>query len=261
MSLEAAQIGMLRQAYTAIGATFPNAVKEAIADRDKLNNLDALTVATSDQVADAILDCLLDGRDPLNDTQVQRLTTSYQLGGATGGNLSYVVGRAAERRVIAAYQASGDEILATLTEAAAVAGKNLADAHRILGDIDLSDSDTIMKLGPDAARAWAEARDAEKLLRQIDRAWSALATLTGFASVSGDPTLRLAALDLEQYEKVGRKADAWTIVRAGATIALADAASIRERTDAIHGQRQKRQGIADNAAEREQGRAHRFTAA
>ena len=110
-----------------------------------------------------------------------------------------------------------------------------------------SESAVVLRLGPDAARAWAEARDAVELLRVVDRAWTALVNLTSFASTSTSPTLRLANLDLETLEKVGRKADGWAIVRAGGRIELADATTIRERTDRIANARQNREHGRANA--------------
>lgn len=111
-------------------------------------------------------------------------------------------------------------------------------------------------MGPLAGRAWAEARDAVTTIRVIDRAWTALADLTGLAPASVDPTLRLADLTLEQFEKVGRKADPWSIVRAGGTIDLADRITIRERTEKISRARQQRQSQAEESYREKARRTH-----
>lgn len=243
MSLNTAHISLIRQTFTAIGATLPKGVTKALEERDKLATL-RVPVATGDQVADAVADCLLAGRDPLDDDQVRRLATSRALTGSLDTEMSYSVGQAAERRVVAALGTHLDQILGSLTTAAAQAGDVLADAFGIIGDVELSESELILRMGPDAARAWAEARDAVLRLRKIDSAWVALANLTHFAPTSVDQTTRLADLDLEQFEKVGRKADPWTIVRNGGTIALADGTTIRERADRIAAAKQKRQTAA-----------------
>lgn len=255
MSLETAHIGVIRQTFAALGADLPKPVTAAVAEFDKLTTA-GVPIATSTQIGDAVADCLLDGRDPLADDHVRALVLSQSLGGSTGTNLDHIVRLAAERRVIAAYRASVDTILATLGKHADHAGQQLADAFALIGDNDLSDTQLVLSLGPDAARAWAEARNAVALLRKIDGAWHALASVTQFAATSGEQSLRLADLDLDQLEKVGRRADAWAIVRAGGQIDLADATTIRERTDRTAQARQQREQNRVNAPRDEYRRLH-----
>ncbi|WP_148574958.1 hypothetical protein [Nocardioides caldifontis] len=246
MSLTTAHIGMIRQAFTAIGATLPKPVTTALTDADKLAHANPIPSVTGEQIADAIAACILEDRDPLTDDEVQRLVTAQALGGVTGRNVTYGLGTAGERRVVAAMRAHADTILGALSKAARTAGETLTDAHAIIGDHDLGESEVVLKLGPEAARRWAEARDALTLLRKIDGAWVALANLTRFASTTVEPALRLADLNLATFEKVGRKADAWAIVRAGAVIDLADATTIRERSQRLSDEREARQvRIAD----------------
>lgn len=247
MSLNNAHISLIRQAFTTIGATLPKGVTQALADRDTLT---AATVpaATHDQIADAIAECVLAGRDPLDDEDVRRLAVSRALAGGHLHDFSHLLKASAERRVINALAANADEILARLAAPADKAGDTLADARRILGRVELSESEAILKKGPDAARAWGEAREAVHLLRVIDSAWVAMANLTGFASPTADPTIRIADVDMEIFEKVGRKAEPWAIVQAGGTIKLADATTIRERRDRIAAEKQRRQTLAASAA-------------
>lgn len=241
MSTTTAQLGMLRTAITAAGATFPKDVVQALADRDKIAQASSDFLAPSaDQVADAIAGCLLRGEDPADDEHVRHLTTASAISSPSGG-YSMNVTAAADRRVVAALEANADVIIGILAEAAAKAGAKLANAFRVIGDHDLTDEAFILRLGPDGARAWVEAREAQQQLRALERGWGALANMTHFANISGDPTNRIADLDLETWEKVGRKADPWAIVCAGGTISLADRHSIRERTARLADARQERQ--------------------
>ncbi len=251
MSITSAQIATVRQAVSAAGSTFPKAVTKALADRDKVAVAAAgYATARPDELGDAIVTCLLAGRDPADDEQVRHLTTSRAIAGASGG-LLLAVQDAVERRLIAALRGSVDDLVGIFSSAAAAAGDKLANAHELIGDADLSDSGRILALGPDAARAWAEARDAQQLIRTIDAGWVALAALTGFADGSPyDATLRLADLDAETHEKVGRKAEPWDIVRAGGTIDLADAEALAERRDRLATERQQRDNARAAAARR-----------
>ncbi len=252
MSLTTARVAAVRQALP----TLPKAVAQALADRDKVAAAAAaFRPAGVEDVAAAVVAALIADRDPLEDEQVRRLTTSRALA-APSGDLMAVVDTA-ERRVADTLGAHVDAVLDTLHEAAEQAGDVLADAHRVLGDIDLEkDTATVGRMGPDAARAWAQAREASQRLTVLDRAWSALAALTGFASEQTDRTTRLADLDLDLFERVGRKAEPWAIVRAGGAIDLADRATIGERVERLEGQRIDRQAQSDGAVQQAYRRTH-----
>jgi len=88
-------------------------------------------------------------------------------------------------------------------------------------------------------------------LNALGQAWAALAELTRFGSAGGYPVLRLADLDVDTLDKVGRTADSWTIVRAGARIELADRTTMPQRIASL----------ADGRQEREQHQADRLQAA
>jgi hypothetical protein len=239
----AAYLSMIRTAMTAAGGTWPKSVANALADAEELPAAVAAIPGPSvDDLAGAVVDCLTAGRDPLDDEHVRRLTTAAVLAGPTGNALRGGVTRAAEARVVGALTESADDVLATLCEAVAESGATLSAAWRILGDLELNDAGAVLKMGPDASRAWTDAIAAQKRIRAIDGGWFGLAELTRFAgSSTSAPTLRLADLSLEQYEKLGRKAEPWDIVRAGATIELADRTTIRERVARHTGEREARQ--------------------
>lgn len=247
MSLTTAHLNLIRTALDTIGAPLPKQVRAALADRDKLAALTPIPTVTGAEVADAVAACLLAGRDPLDDDNIRRLAIARALGSEGSGNMSYGVGQAADRLVAAALTEHAGAILAVLAAATAQHGTTLTRAHAILGDLSLDDSQAVLSLGPDAARCWAETREAVHVLRGVDRAWSSLAEVTRFASSSTPPVLRFAALTLEQYERTGRSADAWTLVQAGAVLELADGDSLRARDRSIAAELQERQVQAEVA--------------
>lgn len=241
MSLITAQISQLRQAITAAHGTFPKPVAQALADADKLRTLARDTPApTADQLADAAATALLAGRDPLTDPDVQRLLAARHLNGG-GHGLAYLVNQAAEARTLTALEQHVDAIVDTLRTGCATAAQHLTDAHDVLGDLALDDTHAIVRLGNNAAELWVNAREAAQTIRVIDSGWVALANLTRFASTGTPATLRLAEVSLDQYEQLGRRADPWAIIRAGATIDLATATTVHERTERLERERQQRQ--------------------
>lgn len=240
-----ANLSMIQQAMTAAGATYPKTVAKAIDERAKLTaSAAAIAQPSADDVAAAVADAIIGGRDPLEDETVRRLTTARAIAGPTGDALRGGVDRAAETRIIAAMTTEADAIITAFRTAIADAGATLAASWRILGDLELNDSVAVLKMGPDASRAWTDARDAQKRIRAIDDGWYGLAELTRFASSSDPKTLRLADVNLETFEKLGRTAEPWAIVRAGITLDLADRTTIRERVERLNIARQDRQAHA-----------------
>ena len=98
-----------------------------------------------------------------------------------------------------------------------------------------------------------------KVIRVCDRAWFAIADTTGAVSTSPSPTLRLAAVDLEQYEQLGRAAGPWQIVQAGIAIDWATADSIVEREQRLAAEREARQQQHDGAWSAAYRRTHGVT--
>lgn len=251
-------IATVRRALQAVGETFPKPVLKALEEHDKiLAAAREFTPASQGQIADAVAECLLADRDPATDEAVRRLVASHSLSqnGAAGYGIDLTP--QATGRVVAALTEQVDTILATFAGPAEEAGKQLAEASRVLGDED--DPQIIMSQGVAAVEAWTRAQKAKTLLTTIDGAWVALANLTGFASPSCPPASRLADLSLEQFESVGRNASAWEIVRGGGEIDLADRDTIRERQARLEGEREQRQQREANGFRDEYRRLHGAT--
>ena len=230
------RITFIRNALTAVGAQLPRPVIAAQAEFDKVAAASRdYEPATRDQINEAVADALADDRDPADDERVRHLVTSHALVTEAGLNVNYAAGA----RIVDALTTQADKILAMWAEPAAEAGRQLAEAHQLLGEE--RDPAIIMGQGIKAVDAWTNARRAEDLLRTIDKAWVALAHLTGFASPDADPVLRLCDASLQTFDEAGRKAKPSDIVRADGTISLADRTTHRERRVRIVDERQRRE--------------------
>jgi hypothetical protein len=246
--MTATHLTTLRRAIDATGGRFPEAVATALADRDRIREAAAaFRPASPDQLGDAIAACLLRGDDPAADQGVQAMTTSRAMTSDFG--MAAIVNDAADRRAEHALAANVGAVLDIMRKSADEAGQTLAAAFAILGDCDLQDSDRIVRLGPDAARAWADATAAQDRLRTIDNGWVALANLTRFTNPTCDGTTRLADVDIDTFEQVGRNAEPWAIVRAGGTITLGDAEAMTERVDRLAQGREHR--VSEYARQRQ----------
>lgn len=237
-----AQIAHVRNTFKNIGAAFPKPVAQAIADLDTLDAAgNSLRAPSSEHLYAAAAEAILSGGDMLEDSNVIRIITAQILAGPTGQALSYGLTVAGSQRLAAALTDHADAVLAILKDKADAAGQILADAHAIIGDHELSESELILSKGPAAATAWAAATESAQTVRECSQAWFSLADLTGLTSSSLAPTLRIAALNLATFEKVGRAADPWDIIRAGGTIDLATRTTAKERSEGISRAIQERQ--------------------
>lgn len=234
----------LRRALDEAGATMPKNVAAALDDYDTITTEAAnITPPTGHELGDAIAAAILAGTHPADDPTVTRLVITQAVSGQVGGALQTAAREAAEHRVRAALHAAHDTLADALHAAGESVGHALTEAHAVLGDLDLDDTETVARQGPDATRAWADAREAVARLRMIDLGCIALAALTSTDStlIGAGSTLRYAEPDLDLLDAVGKKAGPWEIVRAGHAIDLADAHTIRERQGEVLTMRDERE--------------------
>lgn len=254
----ASNLSMLTTAMRAAEAEWPKPVATAIADRERLTAAaSAVEAGTHAELMAAAASALLDGADPLTDEEVVRLVVAKVLAGDAGQGLALGVAVTAESRVVAAIIDNAEDVLDGLKKGIDAAGAVLAAAYEVLGHSDLSDSASILKLGPAAATAWAEARAAVKTIRIADDAWYALANL-GAAPTSGTPIQRLADVSLEQFDKWRNTSDVWEFVGAGIAIDYADRTTIKEREQRVNAERTERDTAGAIAFDEVAGRSLRF---
>lgn len=227
-----------------LGAELPEPVTQSIQNVEALTTAAAaVNVPTAEDIHEAAADAILEGRNPFEDQRVQALAAARSF--SDSGALQQGINGVAYNRVIAAFTAHADELVDTLKKEVDAAGAKLTAAHAILGEVDLKDTETILALGPKAAEAWIDAKAANTTIDRLLTGWYWLADLTRFASPSLSPTFRLADLDIDTIQAIGRKANAWAIVKAGGTIDLATRATAKER------ERRYSAGLKAQAAERD----------
>ena len=256
-----AQLSVLNAAMNTAGAKYPAPVAKAITDRDALREaVQDMPPVTRHDVTAAAADALLDGRDPLSDDAVLRLTLAHVMTGDVF-NLEQTMTQHANDRIVTAMKDHAPAMVDTLRKAATQPAAELADAVELFGDLSLDDSDRILTLGPAAAEAWAKAKRAVKAIHTLDAGWVALANLTAFANPGTLKVYRLADVDLETWLKVGNAPDPWALVQAGATIDLATADTARERETRLSEARQSAGRVPREAFSNAFQRAHGFTPA
>jgi len=239
---------ILRQSLTHLDITPPQAVTEAIELGAKANAAAAgIAPPPAALLGAAIAAAVLAGRDPAADKEVQRLRTLESISPMAASS----VRDWGEAHIVAALTEHADAMLETFRVESVTAGEALTAAFELVGDIELNESEAFLRRGPEGAEAWANANAAVDRLKALTQAWSSLAELTRFSSDNGRPVLRLADLTADDFDKVGRSADAWTLVRAGVRIELADRTTMPQRI--AH--------IADGMQARVQTQADQYRAA
>lgn len=214
-----------------VGATIPKPVQTAVEERDRILAAarGVLEPVSPADLAAAAAAAIVAGRDPAEDEAVQALQRRGLLASEIG---TLGLAGPAHSRVQAALTAQADRILALLAEPAARYGEQVHSALDFAGE-DPDDLAGIVHRGGVAVDAWNAGRAAANQLDAISNAWAALAALSGFASATSKPALRLAALTPEQLTEAGERGTAWDIARAGATIELADRESFPQRVAAL----------------------------
>jgi hypothetical protein len=250
-------IAAVRGALAAIGKTFPKPVLDALKEHDLIIARGReFTPVTEDQLAAAVAAAMLAGDDPCDDETVRHMLASRSLGSNLTAGYGLSLEGPAMGRVVTALTATADDILDALAGPADEAGRDLTQASDVVGDQD--DPAIIIRSGVAAVEAWTRAQKARKIIATIDAGWYALASLAGFDASQNTPVLRITPAALNLIEKVGRRADAWAVVRAGGVISLADRETLRERIDDIDTESQGR--VSKQAADLVEaaGMPHRF---
>ncbi|GAA1959934.1 hypothetical protein [Microbacterium aquimaris] len=217
MSTNTTTLTSLRTILRKLDITLPKPIRDAYADTDRLNTAARdIEPVTSKQIAHAWGTAILEDRDPHTDPAVQRLITINAL----GDSIAQKMADTAEDHIIDALRANTRPILEALRNLATTAGKTLEDANTVLRGLPLEDRETIAAHGSKHLAAWEQATAANSTLKNVDRAWSWLQTLTRFAPAS-EWIVRLADVDLDTFEKHRRRCNPWDLIVAGHSIDLA----------------------------------------
>ncbi|KLL95859.1 hypothetical protein NJ76_21755 [Rhodococcus sp. IITR03] len=127
---------------------------------------------------------------------------------------------------------------------------DLHSAHQVLGYADLDDTDTIVRMGPQASTAWSTANNAMIALRDVMAAWQGWATATRQVDTSTThAVLRVADIDWDTYREhqLGGSIDYWKLIQLDTPLSLADAPIYKKRVAALQAEQQAEAAAAQAA--------------
>lgn len=222
--------------FDRVGATPPKPVAAAH------HRLVATTAAfkerphpNADALPLAVLAAVEDGRDPATDATVQRIVTAQVLAGRHNlddelaailiDDLRDVV-RTHTDGIVGAWRTPFDKAAADLTT-----------ALEVLGPLDLDDTATVVRKGPEATTAWTNATNAAATITAIHAGWLHLRLfLTGSHLAKPRRLLVVAPVDPATWldrDLDGTAPDPWNALCNGLPLALSTPADVDALTAAI----------------------------
>ncbi len=246
-------VANLAASFERSGATVPAALAKAFTRRTEVvDRFAKRPVPDADALPVAVLGCLEAGVDPATDTDVRRITTAAHLAGLHG--LANDIEAILLDAIRATAQTSTPAILTAWGRPFDKAARSLAEAHGVLGGVDLDDTTAIVKLGPEATAAWSTARDALGIIYAIVSGWLALYELiAGTTPNKRHRLIVIADIDASVWidaELDGAKPDPWAALGHGLTLRLP---TIDEHRAAIAGIEHERTERADAAETQRRG--------
>jgi hypothetical protein len=216
-----------------VGATLPKPVTDAHARAVRITTGAQHLHPGPDALTAAVVSALDAGRDPAADPEVARLHLSAILG--VGAGMTRTVEDVVGTQLLGVVVDHAEAIIRAWAKPFDKAAAALVGAHRVIGDVPLDDTATILRAGGDIAATWAQATAASQTVGLLAAAWVDLATVTRFAPV--DPNraaLRFADVAADKADSLDlRKLGAWDAVRAGLPLSLADGLTYRRRVAAL----------------------------
>lgn len=194
-------------------------------------------MATDDELAAVLISVVEAGKTPAADPEVQRILASQTLASkhALGDQITaQLVDQFRE-----ACRTHVDELIEALAGPFDANAGRLAAAHRVLGDVSLDDTASIVARGGAAADAWGQARAAATNIDTARGAWVHLCTLlTG--QVPGNEHRLLVIADVPantwmEQNLAGAEPDPWAALVAGMPLSLPSIAGYRGRVDTVRG--------------------------
>jgi hypothetical protein len=242
-------VNTLRQVFTnadRVAATIPKPIRTehdtlaALAEKVR-HGLDI-----GDDLPAAVLDALAAGRDPVTDARVRDAVVAREVAGC-----GHSVETALNARVVDFLHRNADAILAAFVTPFDAAAATIAAVADKLGPVDLDDTRAILNRGGDAAQLWADAQNAERVIKTIrdtfalfgaihpSHAVDARYKILTYADVPAGRFLddQLSRVDLPAFE----------VVQRGIPLSLASRDVLRSRIDAVQREVAARQARHDSA--------------
>lgn len=226
------------QIFTAInttGAKAPKAVADAWRDVQRVGEAARQLHPGRDALGAAVAAALIAGKDPIADSQVQRIVIGAAIG--LEGVALQVDGVLYDRlRTVIAEHA--DQLVAAWRVAFDKAASVLVNAYERIGPVALADADLWLAHGKDAAELWTQARAASEIIEQIRGGWVAFGEFTGLVRI--DATYRVCHVAEPTYEQWvsnnlrNAKRTPWELLLAGLpTLSLPTASEYHQRVQVI----------------------------
>lgn len=230
-----------------LGATLPTALESAEARANNIVKAAGNMAPPPHELLNAIIRAVDNGKAPADDKDVQRMLHGQAL--ANDAVLHGLRSEAAQLLTEALIEHQGALFKAWRT-VFDKATTDLHTAHQVLGHANLADTDTIVRMGPEASTAWSTANNAMIALRDVMAAWQGWATATRQADTSSaHAVLRIADIDWNTYREhqLGGTVDYWKLVQLGISFSLADAQTYKHRVAELQAQ-QRAEAAAAQAA-------------
>jgi hypothetical protein len=213
---------------TDLDVPLPKPVRTAYETYDRVTEGTGRLAPPTGALPAAVARCLAAGDDPSTDPEVQRLVVAAAL--VTGTTPGQAAAHALDDLAGCLRTHAGAIVTGCWAAPFDRARTALQEAADRLGDVALTDTETIVRTGGDAAARWAAATDAVRTIDTIRGAWSALRSLTHAPSAltaSGvryqDPRwLALAIADIPPSKFQDKmKPDPWRFLHDGYELRLA----------------------------------------
>lgn len=249
-----AQVQLVRRGLVSLDVDVPPAI---LADHDRHDRaIAAMKSLTRDHALTgsfvaSVVAAFANNTDPVDDPDVQRIMVTDRI-----ADHSIAVPEHSAQRLEDTYRDRVDDLIVALRGPFDAAAAELAEAHEILGDVGLDDSDAIVRRGPDATEAWAAATTAAMTIGIARDCWRHLYLLATRRAVEAryrpliiadlPPAAAVDAVDTP----VDSPVDAWYAVRHGWPLSLATHDQYHDRIAAVATERQAR-AAADQQASKD----------
>ncbi|WP_430497856.1 hypothetical protein ACQRWP_23815 [Micromonospora trifolii] len=226
-----AALSLTRQHFRNLGLTLPATLTDTLAELDAAQGR-AVKLRRPGALRKAVLDALMDDRDPATDPAVLTALASQQL---TESNVASILGDEIEQRRRDALDEAAPAILAALVPVVEEADKVIAAAREVIGgDLNLSDPNVMSQLRPAQMTPWATAREAAARVELVAQCWFLTAQSANLVNIDHNKkVLILAELTAAQLGELGYRPKPDEVIAAGHRLSLATPEVFMQRCDAV----------------------------
>lgn len=222
-------LNLIKMTNRQLDLPLPAPLADTLEQADQFTPLPAID---AEAIGARVLDHLANGKDPLDDKEVQRAALTLALRGI---DLKHLHNNRRQERRTAALREAAPTLIETWATVVQAAGEAIAKARADLPGIDLQDDRALVGLATGKLTTWGAARDALNSLEKVVQGWQALVRGLRLARIGDDSApLIVAALDLDQLEALPQRTIRATAT-AGHALQLATPEQYTERVNATQG--------------------------